>query len=246
MEPTIQSGSSILEGGSLGSDSAKHYSHVSKVSRCFFLEGCRYGCVPCLAPDFSIMRGFLKCQFQTPVSGFWSTQAFIFSFPFLPFSPFSPFPALIIMKFGSQLKEAIYPGWQHAYLDYDGLKKKLQKADKDNPFSERDETEFVEQLDSNLEMVRKKERRSGQTNDRLIETKIELFSYAPCFRFMLSTKKRWMTFVLVRIIGLKQSARQEQQPSQSMNWEEFKKPSTLLPTISTNWLATPESTIQAF
>ncbi|KAI8084662.1 VTC domain-containing protein [Halteromyces radiatus] len=57
------------------------------------------------------------------------------------------------MKFGSQLRDAIYPEWQQAYLDYDGLKKKLRKAEKDTPFSERDETEFVELLDNNLEKV---------------------------------------------------------------------------------------------
>ncbi|ORX61403.1 SPX-domain-containing protein [Hesseltinella vesiculosa] len=57
------------------------------------------------------------------------------------------------MKFGSQLKDTVYPEWQGAYLDYDGLKKKLRKAEKDNPFSEKDETEFVEMLDANLEKV---------------------------------------------------------------------------------------------
>lgn len=57
------------------------------------------------------------------------------------------------MKFGSQLKEAIYPEWTPYYVDYDGLKKKLRKAEKDRPFTEKDETEFVELLDSNLEKV---------------------------------------------------------------------------------------------
>lgn len=57
------------------------------------------------------------------------------------------------MKFGTQLQDAIYPEWQDAYIDYDGLKKKLRKAEKDNPFSEKDETIFVEMLDNNLEKV---------------------------------------------------------------------------------------------
>ncbi|KAI7883971.1 SPX-domain-containing protein [Lichtheimia hyalospora FSU 10163] len=57
------------------------------------------------------------------------------------------------MKFGSQLKNAIYPEWQSHYIDYDGLKKKLRKAEKDRPFTEKDETEFVEVLDANLEKV---------------------------------------------------------------------------------------------
>lgn len=59
------------------------------------------------------------------------------------------------MKFGSQLKNAIYPEWQSHYIDYDGLKKKLRKAEKDRPFTEKDETEFVEVLDANLEKVRR-------------------------------------------------------------------------------------------
>lgn len=57
------------------------------------------------------------------------------------------------MKFGSQLKDAIYLEWRENYIDYDGLKKKLRKAEKDRPFTEKDETEFVEVLDSNLEKV---------------------------------------------------------------------------------------------
>lgn len=57
------------------------------------------------------------------------------------------------MKFGSQLKDAIYPEWTPFYIDYDGLKKKLRKAEKDRPFTEKDETEFVELLDNNLEKV---------------------------------------------------------------------------------------------
>ncbi|KAI8994867.1 VTC domain-containing protein [Pilobolus umbonatus] len=57
------------------------------------------------------------------------------------------------MKFGSLLKDAIYPEWSNHYIDYDGLKKKLRKAEKERPFTEKDETEFVELLDNNLEKV---------------------------------------------------------------------------------------------
>ncbi|KAI7853894.1 VTC domain-containing protein [Circinella umbellata] len=57
------------------------------------------------------------------------------------------------MKFGSRLKDAIYPEWREYYIDYDGLKKKLRKAEKDRPFTEKDETEFVEVLDNNLEKI---------------------------------------------------------------------------------------------
>lgn len=64
------------------------------------------------------------------------------------------------MKFGSQLKDAIYPEWTPFYIDYDGLKKRLRKAEKERPFTEKDETEFVELLDNNLEkvIVKKKEK----------------------------------------------------------------------------------------
>jgi SPX domain protein involved in polyphosphate accumulation len=57
------------------------------------------------------------------------------------------------MKFGSHLQDAIIPEWQAYYLDYDLLKKKLRKAESNEAFTERDETEFVEMLDSNLEKV---------------------------------------------------------------------------------------------
>lgn len=64
---------------------------------------------------------------------------------------------LINMKFGSRLKEAILPDWEPYYLDYDALKKKLGKAQEHKgAFTDRDETEFVEMLDSNLEKVKKK------------------------------------------------------------------------------------------
>lgn len=66
------------------------------------------------------------------------------------------------MKFGSQLKNAIYPEWQSHYIDYDGLKKKLRKAEKDRPFTEKDETEFVEVLDANLEKVKRAFERWGE------------------------------------------------------------------------------------
>jgi SPX domain protein involved in polyphosphate accumulation len=65
------------------------------------------------------------------------------------------------MKFGSQLKDAIYPEWTPFYLDYDGLKKKLRKAEKERPFTDKDETEFVELLDNNLEKVNNTKKGEG-------------------------------------------------------------------------------------
>lgn len=63
------------------------------------------------------------------------------------------------MKFGSQLKDAIYPEWSSFYIDYDGLKKRLRKAEKERPFTEKDETEFVELLDNNLEKVKREKKK---------------------------------------------------------------------------------------
>ncbi|CAO0792529.1 unnamed protein product [Mucor circinelloides] len=57
------------------------------------------------------------------------------------------------MKFGAHFQEAISPEWHSYYLDYDLLKKKLRKAETEGAFTERDETEFVELLDGNLEKV---------------------------------------------------------------------------------------------
>ncbi|GAN05874.1 vacuolar transporter chaperone (VTC) complex subunit [Mucor ambiguus] len=57
------------------------------------------------------------------------------------------------MKFGIHFQEAISPEWHSYYLDYDLLKQKLRRAETDGAFTERDETEFVELLDSNLEKV---------------------------------------------------------------------------------------------
>ncbi|GAA5816660.1 hypothetical protein MFLAVUS_010190 [Mucor flavus] len=60
---------------------------------------------------------------------------------------------MLVNTFGANLQEAISEEWKSYYLDYDLLKKKLGKAEKDKTFTERDETDFVEMLDSNLEKV---------------------------------------------------------------------------------------------
>lgn len=59
------------------------------------------------------------------------------------------------MKFGAQLQDAILPEWQSYYLDYNALKNKLKKAGTAENFTDRDETDFVEMLDGNLEKVNK-------------------------------------------------------------------------------------------
>lgn len=59
------------------------------------------------------------------------------------------------MKFGSQLKATLHEDWEKYYVDYDGLKKLLkQGARKEGGYSEKDETEFAERLDKELEKVK--------------------------------------------------------------------------------------------
>ncbi|CAG8823661.1 20626_t:CDS:1, partial [Racocetra persica] len=56
------------------------------------------------------------------------------------------------MKFGSQLRAALYEEWAKSYVDYDGLKKLLKRGiNKEGGYTGKDETEFVEKLDKELE-----------------------------------------------------------------------------------------------
>ncbi|CAG8503881.1 3868_t:CDS:2 [Racocetra fulgida] len=58
------------------------------------------------------------------------------------------------MKFGSQLRAALYDEWAEYYVDYDGLKKLLKRGiNKEGGYTGKDETEFVEKLDKELEKV---------------------------------------------------------------------------------------------
>lgn len=58
------------------------------------------------------------------------------------------------MKFGRQIEEAIYPEWQLYYISYSSLKADLRIASNNGVFTEKNETEFVEKLDKDLEKVR--------------------------------------------------------------------------------------------
>ncbi|OZJ03897.1 hypothetical protein BZG36_03937, partial [Bifiguratus adelaidae] len=53
------------------------------------------------------------------------------------------------MKFGSQLREQMRPEWQNDYFQYNALKKRLKENEQ--AFTEKDESEFVEALDKELE-----------------------------------------------------------------------------------------------
>ncbi|CAG8737610.1 6635_t:CDS:2, partial [Acaulospora morrowiae] len=58
------------------------------------------------------------------------------------------------MKFGSQLRAALHSEWAEYYVDYDGLKKLLKQGEKkEGGYTEKDESQFVEKLDKELEKV---------------------------------------------------------------------------------------------
>ncbi|CAG8502957.1 5740_t:CDS:2 [Dentiscutata erythropus] len=58
------------------------------------------------------------------------------------------------MKFGSQLRAALYDEWAENYVDYDGLKKLLKRGiNKEGGYGGKDETEFTGKLDKELEKV---------------------------------------------------------------------------------------------
>ncbi|KAH8556607.1 VTC domain-containing protein [Umbelopsis sp. PMI_123] len=57
------------------------------------------------------------------------------------------------MKFGRQLEEAIYPEWQLYYISYNSLKTDLRIASNNGVFTDKNETDFVEKLDKDLEKV---------------------------------------------------------------------------------------------
>jgi SPX domain protein involved in polyphosphate accumulation len=58
------------------------------------------------------------------------------------------------MKFGRQLEEAIYPEWQPYYISYNSLKADLRIASNNGVFTDKNETDFVEKLDKDLEKVK--------------------------------------------------------------------------------------------
>ena len=57
------------------------------------------------------------------------------------------------MRFGAKLQSSIYQPWKDHYLDYSELKKLLYEGQSGEDWGERDESRFVEQLDTQLEKV---------------------------------------------------------------------------------------------
>jgi SPX domain protein involved in polyphosphate accumulation len=57
------------------------------------------------------------------------------------------------MRFGAKLQSSIYQPWKASYLDYSKLKNILYEGQSTEEWGERDESRFVEELDSDLEKV---------------------------------------------------------------------------------------------
>ncbi|KAI0241773.1 hypothetical protein L0F63_004786 [Massospora cicadina] len=57
------------------------------------------------------------------------------------------------MKFGQQLKEALYEPWRFYYLDYDSLKRQIKFNGQGQHLTEGGEAQFVEQLEKELDKV---------------------------------------------------------------------------------------------
>ena len=57
------------------------------------------------------------------------------------------------MRFGANLQASIYEPWKDHYLNYSNLKALLYEGDSAEEWGERNERQFVELLDSELEKV---------------------------------------------------------------------------------------------
>jgi vacuolar transporter chaperone complex subunit 2/3 len=57
------------------------------------------------------------------------------------------------MRFEAKLQSSVYEPWKDSYLNYTKLKGLLYERDGDETWGERNESRFVEELDSELEKV---------------------------------------------------------------------------------------------
>jgi SPX domain protein involved in polyphosphate accumulation len=57
------------------------------------------------------------------------------------------------MRFGSKLQSSVYEPWKDSYLHYAKLKGLLYEGQSEEEWGERQESRFVEELDSELEKV---------------------------------------------------------------------------------------------
>ncbi|KAJ2862661.1 hypothetical protein GGI22_002136 [Coemansia erecta] len=71
------------------------------------------------------------------------------------------------MKFGQQLREALFPDWKFYYVDYPGLKRFLYEH-VGKGYTADDEAEFVKLLDSELDKINDfQQTKSGEMNQRI-------------------------------------------------------------------------------
>lgn len=56
------------------------------------------------------------------------------------------------MKFGKYLQDNIKEEWRFYYIDYERLKRSLKRREEE-PFSEQDEAEFVQNLEKEMQKV---------------------------------------------------------------------------------------------
>ena len=61
--------------------------------------------------------------------------------------------SLVAMRFGAKLQSSIYEPWKDSYLNYSKLKNLLYEGQSTDEWGERNESRFVEELDSELEKV---------------------------------------------------------------------------------------------
>jgi SPX domain protein involved in polyphosphate accumulation len=59
------------------------------------------------------------------------------------------------MRFGAKLQSSVYEPWKESYLNYGKLKSLLYEGQSNEEWGERNESHFVEVLDSELEKVGK-------------------------------------------------------------------------------------------
>jgi SPX domain protein involved in polyphosphate accumulation len=57
------------------------------------------------------------------------------------------------MRFGTKLQSSVYEPWKESYLHYPRLKTMLYEGQSEEEWGERNESRFVEELDSELEKV---------------------------------------------------------------------------------------------
>ena len=57
------------------------------------------------------------------------------------------------MRFGTKLQSSVYEPWKDSYLHYPRLKNMLYESGPEEEWGERNESRFVEELDSELEKV---------------------------------------------------------------------------------------------